>query len=100
MADTAVAVHPNDKRYADLVGKQVWRPLAREKLPIVADEAIDPRFGTGALKVTPAHDKVDFEVGQRHNLPIIDVLHPNGRVNCPAVPELDGLDRFEARKRA
>ena len=76
MADTAVAVHPNDKRYADLIGKHAWRPLAREKLPIIADEAIDPEFGTGVLKVTPAHDKVDFEIGQRHKLPIIDVLHP------------------------
>src|SRR5204862_3207917 len=100
MADTAVAVHPNDKRYTGLVGKQVWRPLAREKLPIVADEAIDPEFGTGVLKVTPAHDKVDFEVGQRHKLPIIDVLTENGRINCPAVSELHGLDRFEARRRA
>ena len=100
MADTGVAVHPNDKRYADLVGKHVWRPLAREKIPIVADEAIDPEFGTGVLKVTPAHDKVDFEIGQRHKLPVIDVLQPNGRINCPAVPELDGLDRFEARKKA
>jgi valyl-tRNA synthetase len=100
MADTAVAVHPRDKRYVDLIGKHVWRPLAREKLPIVADEAIDPEFGTGVLKVTPAHDKVDFEVGQRHKLPVIDVLHPDGRINCPAVPELDGLDRFEARKKA
>src|SRR5436190_6025955 len=100
MADTAVAVHPNDKRYTDLVGKQVWRPIAREKLPIIADEAIDPEFGTGVLKVTPAHDKVDFEVGQRHKLPIVDVLTENGRINCPAVPELHGLDRFEARKRA
>jgi valyl-tRNA synthetase len=100
MADTALAVHPNDKRYKDLVGKQVWRPLAREKLPIVADEAIDPEFGTGVLKVTPAHDKVDFEVGQRHKLPIVDVLTESGRIKCPAVPELHGLDRFEARKRA
>ncbi len=100
MADTAVAVHPNDKRYVDLIGKHVWRPLAGEKLPIIADEAIDPEFGTGVLKVTPAHDNVDFEIGQRHKLPIIDVLHPDGRINCPAVPELDGLDRFEARKKA
>ena len=100
MADTGVAVHPNDTRYADLVGKQVWRPLAREKIPVVADAAIDPKFGTGVLKVTPAHDKVDFEVGQRHNLPVIDVLHPNGKINCPEVPELNGLDRFEARKKA
>ena len=100
MADTAVAVHPNDKRYADLIGKHAWRPLAREKLPIIGDEAIDPEFGTGVLKVTPAHDKIDFEIGQRHKLPVIDVLHPDGRINCPAVPELDGLDRFEARKKA
>jgi valyl-tRNA synthetase len=100
MADTAVAVPPNDKRYANLVGKQVWRPLAREKIPIVADELIDPEFGTGILKVTPAHDKVDFEIGQRHKLPIVDVLTETGRINCPAVPELHGLDRFEARKRA
>src|SRR4051812_13862592 len=71
MADTGVAVHPSDKRYADLIGKHAWRPLAREKIPIIKDEAIDPEFGTGALKVTPAHDKIDFEVGQRHNLPVI-----------------------------
>jgi valyl-tRNA synthetase len=100
MADTGVAVHPKDKRYVDLVGEEVWRPLPREKIPVVADEAIDPEFGTGVLKVTPAHDKVDFEVGQRHKLPVIDVLHPDGKINCPAVPELNGLDRFEARKRA
>jgi valyl-tRNA synthetase len=100
MADTAVAVHPNDKRYANLIGKQVWRPLAREKLPIIADDAIDPEFGTGVLKVTPGHDQLDFEIGQRHNLPILDVLTPDGRIDCPAVPELDGLDRFEARKKA
>ncbi len=100
MADTAVAVPPNDKRYANLVGKQVWRPLAREKIPIVADKLIDPEFGTGILKVTPAHDKVDFEIGQRHKLPIVDVLTETGRINCPAIPELHGLDRFEARKRA
>jgi valyl-tRNA synthetase len=100
MADTGVAVHPKDKRYLDLVGKEVWRPLPREKIPVVADEAIDPEFGTGVLKVTPAHDKVDFEVAQRHKLPVIDVLYPDGKINCPAVLELNGLDRFEARKRA
>ena len=100
MADTGVAVHPKDKRYVDLVGKEVWRPLPREKIPVVADDAIDPEFGTGVLKVTPAHDKVDFDVGQRHRLPVIDILHPDGKINCPAVPELDGLDRFEARKKA
>jgi valyl-tRNA synthetase len=100
MADTAMAFHPGDKRYADLLGKHAWRPLARERIPIIADEAIDPEFGTGVLKVTPAHDALDFEIGQRHNLPIVDALHPDGRINCPAVPELDGLERFEAREKA
>src|SRR6266700_3322672 len=100
MADTAMAFHPGDKRYADLLGKHAWRPLAREKIPIIADEAIDPEFSTGVLEVTPAHDALDFEIGERHNLPMVDVLHPDGRINCPAVPELDGLDRFEARKKA
>src|SRR6059058_1001591 len=100
MADTAMAFHPGDKRYAHLLGKHAWRPLAREKIPIIADQAIDPEFGTGVLKVTPAHDAVDFEIGQRHHLPIVDVLHPDGRINCPAVPELDLLDRFKAREKA
>src|SRR5438552_8385788 len=100
MADTAMAFHPNDERYVSLLGKHAWRPLAREKIPIVADDAIDPEFGTGVLKVTPAHDALDFEIGQRHNLPIVDVLHADGRINCPAEPELDGLDRFEAREKA
>src|SRR6266851_1039197 len=100
MADTAMAFHSGDKRYADLLGKHAWRPLAREKIPIIADEAIDPEFGTGALKVTPAHDTLDFEIGQRHNLATVDVLHPDGRINCSAVLELDGVDRLEARKKA
>jgi valyl-tRNA synthetase len=100
MADIAMAFHPGDKRYVDLLGKHAWRPLARERIPIIADEAIDPEFGTGVLKVTPAHDTLDFEIGQRHNLPIIDVLTSAGRVNCPEVPELHGLERFEARTKA
>jgi valyl-tRNA synthetase len=100
MADTAMAFHPGNERYLDLLGRHAWRPLAREKIPIIGDEAIDPEFGTGVLKVTPAHDALDFEIGQRHDLPIIDVLTPAGRINCPAVPELHGLDRFDARKRA
>jgi valyl-tRNA synthetase len=100
MADTAMAFHPGDKRYVDLLGKHAWRPLAREKIPIITDEAIDPEFGTGVLKVTPAHDALDFEIGQRHRLPVVDVIHPDGRINCPAVPELDGLDRFKAREKA
>lgn len=104
--DTAIAVHPNDERYRDLIGRFAIRPLPRELpeserlIPIIADEAIDIEFGTGVLKVTPAHDKVDFEIGQRHNLPMIDVLNPDGRVNQSGGAELVGLDRFEARKRA
>jgi len=100
MADVAMAFHPGDKRYIDLLGKTAWRPLAREKIPIIADDAIDPEFGTGVLKVTPAHDKVDFEIGQRHHLPVVDVLTVDGKINCPAVPELHGLDRFKAREKA
>src|SRR3954464_14834948 len=100
MADTGVAVHPDDPRYRELIGKFVWRPLARERIPVVSDAAIDPKFGTGVLKVTPAHDKLDFEIGVRHSLPVIDVLHPDGRINCRVVPELDGLDRFAARTKA
>jgi valyl-tRNA synthetase len=100
MADVGLAVHPGDERYRAWIGKTVWRPLVREQIPIVADDVIDPEFGTGILKVTPAHDKVDFDIGQRHGLAVIDVLHPNGRINCPALPELDGMERFEARKRA
>jgi valyl-tRNA synthetase len=100
MADTAIAVHPDDPRYQSLIGMQVWRPLAREKLPVIGDAAIDPKFGTGVLKVTPAHDKLDFEIGVRHSLPVIDVLHPDGRINCPSVPELDGMERFAARQKS
>ena len=100
MADMAVAVNPADPRYQDLVGKQVWRPFPKEAIPVIADAAVDLQFGTGALKITPAHDKLDFEIGQRHGLGVLDVLHPNGKVNAPAVPELDGLDRFAARKKA
>ena len=100
MADVAVAVHPNDERYRDLVGRTVWRPFPRAPIPVIADAAVDPAFGTGALKITPAHDRVDFEVGQRHGLPAPDVLHPDGTINCPEMPELNGMERFAARKRA
>ena len=100
MADTAVAVHPEDERYRDLIGKEVWRPFPRERIPIIADTHVEKEFGTGALKVTPAHDKADFEIGLRHGLPVIDVLTPDGKIHCAAVPELHGLDRFVARKKA
>lgn len=101
--DTAVAVNPKDERYAHLIGKHIRRPLPLENqahIPIVADEHIDIEFGTGVLKVTPAHDKADFEIGQRHNLEIIDVLHPNAVLNDLAGKDLAGLERFEGRKKA
>ncbi|WP_221030058.1 valine--tRNA ligase [Actomonas aquatica] len=100
-ADVAVAVHPADERFKHLVGKSVWRPLGdRVAIPIITDEAVEMEFGGGALKVTPAHDKVDFEIGQRHGLPVIDCLNPDGTLNAFAGEELEGMDRFEGRKRA
>jgi valyl-tRNA synthetase len=101
--DTAIAVNPKDPRYTHLIGKHVRRPLPLENqalLPIVGDDHIEIGFGTGVLKVTPAHDKADFDIGQRHNLEVIDVLHPNGVMNDLAGTDLAGLDRFEARKKA
>ncbi len=101
--DTAIAVNPNDERYAHLIGKHVRRPLPVENqalLPIVGDEHVDFTFGTGVLKVTPAHDKADFEIAQRHSLPVIDVMHPNGVLNELAGQDLGGMERFAARKRA
>ncbi|MGA1204239.1 MAG: valine--tRNA ligase [Opitutales bacterium] len=98
MGDVAIAVHPEDERYKDLVGSHVWRPFPRAKIPIIADEAVEKDFGTGALKVTPAHDPVDFEIGQRHGLPILDVINPDGTLNELAGEPFVGMDRFEARK--
>jgi valyl-tRNA synthetase len=98
--DVALAVHPEDPRYAGLIGRNVWRPLNRAPIPIVADAAVDREFGSGALKITPAHDKVDFEVGLRHRLPVIDVLDAGGTLNELAGPGLAGLDRFAGRKKA
>jgi len=100
MGDIAVAVNPKDERFAKHVGRKVRRPFPEAEIPVIADDHVDIEFGTGALKITPAHDKADFEIGQRHDLEIIDVLHPDGTVNCPEVPELDGLDRFVARRKA
>jgi valyl-tRNA synthetase len=98
--DTAIAVNPDDERYRGLIGLHVWRPLVREQIPIIADSAVDPKFGAGALKVTPAHDKVDFEIGQRHTLPVRDVLNADGTLNELAGPGLAGLERFAGRKKA
>jgi len=101
--DTAVAVNPKDVRYAEFIGQHVIRPLPSEfpreqkLIPIVGDDHVDFEFGTGVLKVTPAHDKADFEIGQRHRLPVIDIMNPNGTMNALAGAGLAGLDRFEAR---
>ena len=101
MADAALAVNPNDPRYAAFIGKHVRRPLGPlAELPIIGDEAVDVTFGTGILKVTPAHDKIDYEIGIRHQLPIIDVLNPDGTLNEFAGEDFAGLDRFEARVKA
>jgi len=100
MGDVAVAVHPKHPKWAKWIGKMVRRPFPEALIPIIGDEAVDLEFGTGALKITPAHDKVDFEIGLKHDLEIIDVLHPDGRINCPALPEFDGQDRFVARRMA
>jgi valyl-tRNA synthetase len=103
MGDTAVAVNPRDARYAHLIGKRVRRPLPPEQevfLPIVGDEAVDFEFGTGVLKVTPAHDRTDYEIGLRHNLPVVDIMNDDGTLNGLAGDGFAGLDRFEARAEA
>ncbi|MDX2308250.1 MAG: valine--tRNA ligase [Hyphomicrobium sp.] len=99
LGDTGVAVHPEDDRYKDLVGKNVRLPLVGRLIPIVADEYSDPEKGTGAVKITPAHDFNDFEVGKRHDLPKINVLDAFGRMNENVPETYRGLDRFEARKK-
>jgi len=97
MGDTAVAVNPDDERYTSLIGSHVWRPFPREKLPIIGDEAVEKDFGTGVLKVTPAHDPLDFEIGVRHSLPMIDIMNPDGTLNELAGEDFLGIDRFKAR---
>lgn len=102
--DTAVAVNPKDPRYAHLIGKHIVRPLPAELpreqklIPIIGDEHVDFEFGTGVLKVTPAHDKADFEIGQRHKLAIVEVINADGSMNALAGGPMAGLDRFKARK--
>lgn len=97
LGDTAIAVHPEDERYQDLVGKTVILPLVDKEIPIIADSYVDREFGTGAVKITPAHDPNDFEVGNRHDLPRVNVMNPDGSMNELA-GKYAGMDRFEARK--
>ena len=98
LGDTAIAVNPKDERYQHLIGKKVKLPLTDREIPIVADEMVDREFGTGAVKITPAHDPNDFEVGKRHKLQEIDVMTDDGRMNAGAGPYV-GMDRFAARKK-
>ncbi|MCD6363731.1 MAG: valine--tRNA ligase [Synergistetes bacterium] len=99
LGDVAVAVHPDDKRYKELVGKRVRIPLTDRIGPIISDNMVDPSFGTGAVKITPAHDPNDFLVAQRHNLPLVKVMNPDATMNEDAGERYKGLDRFECRER-
>ena len=96
LGDTAVAVHPEDERYNDLIGRYVWLPFVDRKIPIVADEYVDREFGTGVVKITPAHDPNDFEVGKRHNLPEINIMNDDATINENG-GKFCGMDRYEAR---
>ena len=97
LGDTAVAVNPSDERYKDLVGKMLRLPLTDREIPVIADEYVDKEFGTGCVKITPAHDPNDFEVGRRHGLPEICIMHDDATIDCPG-SKYDGMDRYEARK--
>ena len=97
LGDTAVAVNPADDRYKDLIGRAVRLPIVNRPIPIVADDYADPEKGSGAVKITPAHDFNDFQVGKRHSLPMINILDDFGRINANAPSDYQGLDRFEAR---
>lgn len=99
LGDVAVAVHPGDERYHDLVGKILILPLVGREMPIITDEYVDPSFGTGVVKITPAHDPNDFEVGKRHNLPQVIVIDKEGKMSEEAGPRYQGLDRYECRKK-
>jgi len=96
LGDTAVAVNPEDTRYKKLIGKSVTLPIIDKEIPIIADDAVDTSFGTGALKITPAHDPTDFEVAQRHNLPLVDIMNPDATMNENSGP-YQGLERFACR---
>ena len=99
LGDTAVAVNPNDERYKHLIGKTAILPLVGREIPIVADEYVEMDFGTGVVKITPAHDPNDFEVGLRHNLPVINVMNEDATINEKG-GKYAGMDRYEAGKRS
>ena len=97
LGDTAIAVHPDDERYKDIVGKVCVVPFVNREIPIIADDYVDMEFGTGVVKITPAHDPNDFEVGERHNLPKINILNDDGTINANG-GKFEGMDRYDARK--
>ncbi|HCV16764.1 MAG TPA: valine--tRNA ligase, partial [Alteromonas sp.] len=98
LGDTAVAVHPEDERYQDYIGKEIRLPITGRLIPIIADDYVDPEFGTGCVKITPAHDFNDYDMGKRHGLPMINIFTPDAKVNDEAPEAYQGLDRFDARK--
>ncbi len=99
LGDTGIAVNPADERYKNVVGKNVILPIVNKPIPVIADEYVELDFGTGVVKMTPAHDPNDFEVAKRHNLPVIRVMNDDGTMNEQAGPEFEGMDRFECRKK-
>ncbi len=98
LGDTGIAVHPGDARYAGLIGAEVLLPITGRRIPVIADDAVDPAFGTGAVKVTPAHDATDFEIGRRAGLDTIDLMTPDARMNDQVPERFRGMDRYEARR--
>ena len=98
VGDVALAIHPDDPRWIILQGKHVMRPINPQAMPIIADKAVEKDFGTGVLKITPAHDRLDFEIAQRHKLPMLEILNPDGTLNELAGPNYAGMERFAARK--
>ena len=99
LGDVAVAVHPDDERYHRFIGKTVQLPLCRRAIPVIADPAVDPQFGTGCVKITPAHDFNDYKIGRRHDLPLINILTAEAKISAGAPETYRGLDRYEARRR-
>ena len=97
LGDTAVAVNPDDERYKDIIGKMLKLPLTDREIPVIADDYVDKEFGTGCVKITPAHDPNDFEVGKRHNLEEINILNDDATINENG-GKYAGMDRYEARK--
>lgn len=99
LGDTAVAVNPEDERYKDFIGKTIVLPLVGREIPVISDEYVDKEFGTGAVKITPAHDVNDYEMGKRHDLEFINILHPDASMNSNVPEEFQGLDRYDCRKK-